>query len=430
MDHFHYQGDRLFCEQVPLDRIAEAVGTPFYCYSEQTFTRHFQVFQKAFASTSHLICYSVKANSNLAVLDLLLRQGAGFDIVSGGELARVKRIGCPPERVVFSGVGKTEDEIRAALAYGILLFNVESAGELRRIHALAGRMGRKAPIALRINPDVDPKTHPHISTGLRRNKFGIPHDQALALYREAARMPYVEVLGLDCHIGSQLTRLEPFVDALRRIGTLMSVLEQEGIVLRYLDLGGGLGIPYEEGSTPPDPGLYAEALLAELSRVGMVQTFCAGHGTLIFEPGRVIAGNAGVLVAQVQYVKEGEEKRFIILDSGMNDLIRPALYNAYHGIIPAVRRFGQEERVADVVGPICESGDFFARDRLLPDFQEGDLLVVRSAGAYGASMGSHYNTRPRVAEVMVRGAQFAVVRRRESFDQLLENEMLFPDNAT
>lgn len=426
MDHFHYRENRLFCEQVPLDQIAAEVGTPFYCYSEQTLCHHFQVFQDAFAGTSHLICYSVKANSNLAVLDALLRQGAGFDIVSGGELARVKHVGCPPERIVFSGVGKTSDEICAALAYGLLMFNVESVGELRRINDLAGRMGRKAPVALRINPDVDPKTHPHISTGLRRNKFGIPHNQALALYREAAQMAHLEVVGLDCHIGSQLTTLEPFVDALNRVLTLLGAMDEAGIPVRYLDLGGGLGIPYEEGRMPPNPGIYADALLATLSRGGQWRAFRENQGTLVFEPGRVIAGNAGVLVAQVHYIKEGEEKRFIILDAGMNDLMRPALYDAYHAILPLARRFGQEERVVDVVGPICESGDFFARDRLLPDFQEGDLLAVRSAGAYGASMSSNYNSRPRVAEVMVRGDQFAVVRRRETLDQLFKDETLFP----
>ncbi len=422
MDHFFYRENRLFCEQVPLDQIAQAVGTPFYCYSEATLRHHFEVFEEAFASFPHLICYSVKANSNLAVLDALVRQGAGFDIVSGGELARAQRVGCPPERIVFSGVGKTATEMRAALEYGVLLFNVESRDELHRLNGLAGQLRRKAPVALRINPDVDPQTHPHISTGLRRNKFGIPYRQALDLYREAARLPHLEVLGLDCHIGSQLTALEPFVDASRRVLLLLKGLEREGILLRYLDLGGGLGIPYEDGRMPPHPGIYAGALLAELA----TSPFAKRHGTLILEPGRVIAGNAGVLVARVEYVKEGEEKLFVILDAGMNDLIRPALYNAYHTILPVARRFGQEERLTEVVGPICESGDFFAHDRLLPPFQEGDLLVVRSAGAYGFTMSSNYNTRPRVAEVMVRGDRFAVVRRRETIDQLMENESLFP----
>ena len=417
MDHFSYQENRLFCEQVPLDQIAEQVGTPFYCYSEQTLRRHLMVFQEAFGATKHLICYSVKANSNLAVLDALLKQGAGFDIVSGGELQRIKHIGAPPKKIVFSGVGKSKEDIVAALEYGILMFNVESSAELRRINTLAGRLGKKAPIALRINPDVDPQTHPHISTGMRRNKFGIAHDKAVALYKEAVGMAHLDVIGLDCHIGSQLTSLEPFVDALRRVISLVDKLEKEGILLKILDLGGGLGIPYDETRLPPHPELYAKALLNEL----------AGRDvTLVLEPGRVIAGNAGVLVARVEYIKEGEEKRFIILDAGMNDLMRPTLYDAYHAILPVVRRFGREEMVADVVGPICESGDFFAKDRLLPECQSGDLLAVRSAGAYGFVMSSNYNSRLRVAEVLVRGDRFKVVRKRETMDQLLENECLFP----
>lgn len=417
MDHFHYRENRLFCEEVPLDRIAGQVGTPFYCYSEKTLQHHLGVLQEAFSAIPHLICYSVKANSNLAVLDCLVRQGAGVDIVSGGELERARRVGCPPERIVFSGVGKSAAEIRAALEADILQFNVESAGELARINDLAGEMGRRARIALRINPDVDPQTHPHISTGLRRNKFGIPHDRAVALYQEARLMPNLEVTGLDCHIGSQLTTLEPFVDALERVLGLLKTLRKKGIRLRYLDLGGGLGIPYEADRIPPHPALYAEAILKRLAGLDL---------TLILEPGRVIAGNAGVLVSRVEYVKEGDEKRFVVVDAGMNDLMRPALYDAYHGILPVVRRFNREEVMVDVVGPICESGDFFARDRLLPDFREGELLAVRSAGAYGFVMSGNYNTRPRVAEVLVRGAEFAVVRKRETIDQLLANEHLFP----
>ncbi|MBF0109718.1 MAG: diaminopimelate decarboxylase [Magnetococcales bacterium] len=417
MDHFHYLDDRIHCEEVPLDQIAETVGTPFYCYSEKTLLHHLTVFQQAFAKTPHLICYSVKANSNLAVLDLLARHGAGFDIVSGGELERVRRIGCPGDRIVFSGVGKTAAEIRQALARNILMFNVESRSELYRLDTLAGEMGLKAPIALRINPDVDPQTHPHISTGLKRNKFGIPHDNALDLYRHAANLPHIDVIGLDCHIGSQLTTLAPFVDALKRVLTLVGALKREGIPLRFLDLGGGLGIPYDQSRPPPLPDHYASALLKELEGFDL---------TLILEPGRVIAGNAGVLVTRVEYIKENEDKRFIITDAGMNDLLRPALYNAYHGIQPVIRRFGDDEAVVDVVGPICESGDFFARDRLLPPFAEGDLLAIRSAGAYGFVMSGNYNTRPRAAEVMVRGNRFAVVRRRETLDELLGPESLFP----
>ncbi|MBF0437990.1 MAG: diaminopimelate decarboxylase [Magnetococcales bacterium] len=416
MDYFCYQENRLHCEQVPLDKIAQVVGTPFYCYSAGTLERHFDVFREAFASVDHLICYSVKANSSLAILDILVRRGSGFDIVSGGELERARRIGCPGQRIVFSGVGKSASEIKNALEYGILMFNVESPGELMRINTLAGQMGKKAPIALRINPDVNPVTHPYISTGLKRNKFGIPHAQALDLYRQAAALEHVTPIGLDCHIGSQLTTLEPFVEALQRVKQLLATLRKEGIAIRYLDLGGGLGIPYEAQQTPPNPERYARALLAELDGLDVV---------LILEPGRVIVGNAGILVTRVEYVKTGEEKRFIITDAGMNDLIRPALYDAYHTVLPVMRRFDREEILADVVGPICETGDFFARDRMLPEFYPGELLAVRSTGAYGFSMSSNYNTRPRVAEVMVRQNRFAVVRPRETIQQLLEQETLF-----
>ncbi|MEO5332316.1 MAG: diaminopimelate decarboxylase [Magnetococcus sp. YQC-5] len=418
MDYFRYQENRLHCEQLPLDRIAAEVGTPFYCYSAGTLEHHFDVFQNAFASIEHLICYSVKANSSLALLDTLARRGSGFDIVSMGELERVRRIGSPGHRIVFSGVGKTTAELRAALEYDILLFNVESQAELTRLNTLAGQMGKKARIALRINPDVNPETHPYISTGLKRNKFGIPHQQALSLYRLAATMPHLDPVGLDCHIGSQLTTLEPFVEALRRVKQLLATLRKEGMAIRYLDLGGGLGIPYDSEQTPPHPERYAAALLAELQGLDVI---------LILEPGRVIVGNAGILVTQVEYVKQGEEKCFIITDAGMNDLIRPALYDAYHTILPIIRRFDREEIMADVVGPICETGDFFARDRMLPKFHEGELLAIRSAGAYGFSMSSNYNTRPRVAEVMVRQNRFAVIRPRETISQLLEHETLFSE---
>ncbi|MBF0284926.1 MAG: diaminopimelate decarboxylase [Magnetococcales bacterium] len=418
MDYFHYVGDRLYCEEVPLDDLAQTVGTPFYCYSERTLLRHLKAFQQAFAGVPSLICYSVKANSTLAVLDSLVRQGAGLDIVSGGELARGRRVGCPAERIVFSGVGKSEAEIRAALEYGILMFNVESPSELRRIDRIAGQMGIKAPVALRINPDVDPQTHPYISTGMSRNKFGIPHRQAMAIYREAMRLPHVSPIGLDCHIGSQLTTVEPFVEAVRRVRLLVDELRAAGVPLRYLDLGGGLGIPYGRGESPPLPDLYAQAMLKELEGLPLI---------LILEPGRVIVGNAGVLVARVEYVKEGDEKRFVITDAGMNDLMRPALYDAYHSILPLERQFDREERTVDVVGPICETTDFFARDRLLPEFREGELLAVRSAGAYGFSMSSNYNSRPRPPEVMVRGDRFAVVRPRESLDQLMAGESAFPE---
>lgn len=418
MDHFFYRENRLFCEQVPLDRIAQAVGTPFYCYSEQTLNHHFQVFQQAFAAYPHLICYSVKANSNLAVLDALVRSGAGLDIVSGGELERAKRVGCPPQRLVYSGVGKSGAEIRAALEYGLLMFNVESVGELERINAVAGELGVQAPISFRVNPDVDPQTHPYISTGLRRNKFGIPHQDAVALYRQAAALPNIRVVGLDCHIGSQITNLNPFVDAVRRIRGLLEELLACGLAVRVLDVGGGLGIPYRaEAEHPPLPAAYAYVLQSELAGLEV---------TLVLEPGRLIVGNAGVLVTRVEYVKQGPEKGFVIVDAGMNDLLRPAIYDAYHHIVPVARDPERPTATVDVVGPICESGDFFARDRLLGEVKPGELLAVRSTGAYGFTMSSNYNTRPRAAEVLVRGDRWAVVRRRETVADLLAAESLFP----
>nr|CRH07597.1 diaminopimelate decarboxylase [Candidatus Magnetococcus massalia] len=420
MDYFHYQDDQLFCEEVSLAKLADTIGTPFYCYSERTLLRHLRVFQEAFSRSESLICYSVKANSNLAVLDALARNGCGFDIVSGGELARAKHIGCPGEKIVFSGVGKSSQEIRDALIYGVRMFNVESIPELHRIQQVAQKLNKKAPIALRINPDVDAKTHPYISTGLKRNKFGIPHDQAVAVYQEAASLSHIEVVGLDCHIGSQLTQLAPFVDALLRVKELIKELQEAGITIKNLDLGGGLGIPYEDGETPPSPAELAEALLEHLEEMEL---------TIILEPGRSIAGNAGVLVTQVEYVKQGEERNFIITDAGMNDLLRPAIYDAYHGVVPVQRWFDREEKVADVVGPICETGDFFARDRYLSEVHQGELLAVRSAGAYGFVMSSNYNSRPRVPEVLVRGDQYAVVRKRESVEQLLENESTFPQGS-
>ncbi|MBF0621781.1 MAG: diaminopimelate decarboxylase [Magnetococcales bacterium] len=416
MDHFHYQDGVLCAESVPLARIAESVGTPFYCYSSATLSHHLAVFRQAFASIDHLICYSVKANSNLAVLNLLVEAGAGVDIVSGGELARAARVNCPPERIVFSGVGKSSAEIRAALYRGLLMFNVESRAELERINRIAGEMGKIAPVSLRINPDVDPKTHPYISTGLRKNKFGIPHAMALDVYQVANTMPHIEIVGLDCHIGSQLTQLDPFVDAVRRVRGLVELLIENGINIRYLDLGGGLGIPYREEEETPSPALYAEALLSELEGLNI---------TLVLEPGRAIAGNAGVLVARVEYVKQGEEKQFIITDAGMNDLMRPALYEAYHTVIPVQLNDSAETSIADVVGPICESGDYFARDRMLPNMAEGDLLAVRSAGAYGFVMSSNYNSRPRPAEVMVRGDDFSVIRERETIESLMAGEQIF-----
>lgn len=415
MHHFSYKNGELYAEDVPLHRIAKEVGTPCYVYSQATLTRHFKIFDDAFAEVPHLTCYSVKANSNMAVIRLLSKLGAGADIVSGGELFRVLKAGVSPQKIVFSGVGKTASEIKMALEAGILMFNVESEAELEAIHQVAAAMKKKAPIALRVNPDVDPKTHPYISTGLKKNKFGIDITVARELYFKAAQMPYLEVIGVDCHIGSQLTTLSPFVDALDRIKALYKELVQKGLNLRYLDLGGGLGIPYHE-EEPPHPTEYAQVII-EAAR----DLDC----TLIFEPGRVIVGNAGILLTKVLYLKQNREKNFIIVDAAMNDLARPSLYGAYHDIWP----LRQEERpyiVADVVGPICESGDFLAKDRKMPKIESGELLAVMSAGAYGFVMSSNYNSRPRVPEVLVDKGRYWVIRHRESYEDLVRLEAI-PD---
>jgi diaminopimelate decarboxylase len=411
---FDYRDDRLACEDVPLERIAEQVGTPTYVYSQATVRRHLRLFHEAFGDRPHLVCFSTKANSNLAVLRTLREAGAGFDVVSGGELFRVLRAGADPRTVVFSGVGKRPDEIRAALEAGILMLNVESHGELLEVERVAASLGTRAPIALRVNPEVDAQTHPYISTGLKKHKFGIPIDQARADYLLAARLPHLEVVGLDCHIGSQLTSVAPFSDALARVLALAQELRDAGLALRYLDIGGGLGIRYQE-ETPPEPADYAAAVVAVMDRA-------QGTGlTLICEPGRVIVGNAGVLLTRVLYVKTSGTKTFVIVDAAMNDLIRPAFYDAFHEIRPVARRAAPLVR-ADVVGPICESGDFLARDRELATPAPGDLLAVMSAGAYGFTMASNYNARPRAAEVMCAGADFTVVRRRETYDDLVRGE--------
>jgi diaminopimelate decarboxylase len=412
MHHFHYVEGELWCESVPLARIAREVGTPAYVYSRETLVRHFQAFDGAFEGTDHLVCFSVKSNSNLALLHLFGSLGGGVDIVSGGELFRAMRAGIPPHRVVYSGVGKTDGEIDAALKAGILLFNIESAQELEVVDARARAMGVKAPVALRVNPDVDPRTHPYISTGLRSNKFGVDIRIAPDEYRRARDMAGVEVVGVDCHIGSQLTQVAPFVDALRRLGDLVASLREEGIAIRYLDLGGGLGITYD-AEEPPHPAQYAGAVL---DQIRALRCF------LILEPGRVIVGNAGVLLTRVLYTKEGETKRFVIVDAGMNDLIRPALYGSYHGIQAVQDPSGRGELVADLVGPICESSDFLAKDRRMPAFRRGDLAAVMSAGAYGFSMSSNYNSRPRAAEVLVNGDRYAVIRRRERYEDLTAGE--------
>jgi diaminopimelate decarboxylase len=416
MNHFQYEGDELFCEGVPLAKIAREVGTPTYVYSHATLERHLRVFDGAFAAHDHLVCYSVKANSNLAVLRALFRLGAGADIVSAGELFRALRAGCDPKKIVFSGVGKRPDEIEYALESSILCFNVESEGELEAIEAVAARLGARAPIALRVNPDVDAETHPYISTGLKKNKFGISVDAARRAYRAARAMPHLVVRGIDCHIGSQLTKTAPFRDAIGRVAELARELVADGVALELLDVGGGLGIPYQEdGEEPPSPADYAAAVSEAVAPF-------AGLGLrLICEPGRVIVGNAGVLLTKVLYLKQGEAKSFTIVDAAFNDLIRPAFYGSYHGIKPALRR-DAPTFVTDVVGPICETGDFLARDRELRRVSPGDLLAVMSAGAYGFTMASNYNSRPRAAEVLVQGDRYAIVRRREDLEDVVRGE--------
>jgi len=413
MHHFHYKNNKFYAEGVPLTKIAKAVGTPCYIYSQATLTHHFKVFDNAFSDIPHLTCYSVKANSNIALLKLFASLGGGVDVVSGGELFRALKAEVPPQKIVFSGVGKTEDEIKMALEVGILMFNVESKAELETIHKIASSLGKIAPIALRVNPDIDPKTHPYISTGLRKNKFGIDIKTAEELYLKANHMPHIRVIGIDCHIGSQLTLLSPFLDALERIKLLYQKLEAQGLKLQYLDLGGGLGIPYGE-EIPPHPTEYAQAIKAAAQDLNC---------TLIFEPGRVIVGNAGILLTKVLYSKQGKGKTFIIVDAAMNDLIRPSLYHAYHEIKP-VEEKKRPVIVADVVGPICETGDFFAQERKMPLAQSGELLAIMSAGAYGFVMSSNYNSRPRVAEVLVNGDRYQVIRKRECYEDLIRLEKI------
>ncbi len=419
MNHFTHKDGAEHCEDVSLVDIAREYGTPTYVYSEATLRRHFEVFDAALSRASHLICFSVKANSNIAILRLLGSLGAGADIVSGGELTRALRAGIAPEKIVFSGVGKTSEEMRQALEAGILVFNVESRAELDLLNDVAGELGKKAPVSLRINPNVDAKTHPYISTGLQKNKFGIPWGQAVATYKRAAALANIEIYGVDCHIGSQLTETEPFVDAAEKLTGLIEELLALGIPLRAVDIGGGLGIPYSEPGEdqPPSPAIYGEAVVDALGVL-------AKHNLrLICEPGRVIAGNAGVLLTQVLYCKESEIKKFVITDAAFNDLMRPALYDAYHPIRPVANPDRAAETV-DVVGPICETGDFFARDREMPEVRGGELLVIGAAGAYGFSMSSNYNSRLRACEVLVRGSEHAAIRKRETIDQVLENESI------
>jgi diaminopimelate decarboxylase len=405
----------MYCEDVSVSDVAEHVGTPFYLYSHATLQHHFLTFQRAFEGVPHLICFSAKSNSNLAVLRLFARLGGGLDIVSGGELFRGLQAGIPANRIVFSGVGKREDEIAYALEAGILMFNVESFQELKTISRCALRLNKRAPIALRVNPDVDPKTHPYISTGLKENKFGLDMKSAAEAYRSAAGISHVEVIGVSCHIGSQVTDVAPFVDALTRIKDLIGTLDDSGISISYLDLGGGLGITYDQES-PPHPNEYGKAILEELGDARF---------TLLLVPGRVIVGNAGILVTRVLYTKRLESKDFVIVDAAMNDLVRPSLYNAYHAVEPVVKK-GHDTIRADLVGPICESGDFLAKDRDIPRAEAGDLLALMSAGAYGFTMSSNYNSRPRVAEVMVKEDKFYEVRARESYEDLIRGESIPP----
>jgi diaminopimelate decarboxylase len=411
---FDYRDDELCCEGVALERIATAVGTPTYVYSQATLQRHVRVFHEAFGQRPHLVCFSTKANANLAVLRTLRAEGAGFDVVSGGELFRVLRAGADPHQVVFSGVGKRPEEIRQALEAGILMLNVESHGELLEVERVADAIGTRARVALRVNPEVDAHTHPYIATGLKQHKFGIPIGDARDEYGFAATLPHLDVCGLDCHIGSQLTTVAPISDAVERVLELHRVLRAAAFDIRYLDVGGGLGIRYE-GEQPPEPAEYAAAVVAVMDRAQD-----AGL-TLICEPGRSIVGNAGILLTRVLHVKRAGGKTFVVVDAAMNDLLRPALYNAFHEIRPVRRRAAAAIRV-DVVGPVCESGDFLARDRDLPEPQPGELLAVMSAGAYGFAMASNYNARPRAAEIMCSGKEFTVVRRRETYEDLVRGE--------
>jgi len=415
MHHFHYRDGELFCEDVPVRLIAEEVGTPLYLYSHATLSHHFRVFDSAFADTPHLTCFAVKACSNLAILRLFGSMGGGADIVSGGELFRALKAGIPAERIVYSGVGKTEAEMKYAVKSGILSFNVESEEELLTLDRVAGECGRRAPVSLRVNPDVDPRTHAYISTGLARNKFGIATGPALELYRRAAKLANIEIAGVSCHIGSQLTEVSPFVEALTKMTAFVGRLRQAGITVSLLDLGGGLGITYRD-EEPPPPAEYAAALTR-----GTAGLDCR----LILEPGRVIVGNAGILVCSTLYTKRGG-KHFIIVDAAMNDLIRPALYQAWMDV-QAVRPRDAAPRRYDLVGPICETGDFLARSRELPVVRPGELLAVMSAGAYGFSMASTYNTRPRVPEVMVRGDRYHVIRERETVEGLMAGEHIPAD---
>jgi diaminopimelate decarboxylase len=415
MHNFEYRQGELCCEQVPVSQIAKQVGTPCYIYSHATLIRHIRAYDSAFKDIPHLIAFAMKANSNLAILRLMAREGSGVDIVSGGELFRAMKAGVPAAKIVFAGVGKNADEIRDALKAGILMFNIESSAEMHAINDVAASVGKIAPVALRINPDIDPKTHPYISTGLKKSKFGIAADRALEEFRMASTLRHVHVVGVHAHIGSQLTEVTPFVESLKKVLALVDTLKGQGITIRYLNIGGGLGITYSD-EKPPLPHELADAVSPLVKGLDL---------TLVLEPGRVIVGNAGILVTKALYEKIGESKRFVIVDAAMNDLIRPSLYSAYHDIRPVSEALLQRPKHAvDVVGPVCESGDFLAKDRSLPEIKPGDLLAVMSAGAYGFVMASNYNSRPRVPEVLVKDSEVHVIRERESYDDLVRGESI------
>lgn len=420
MHHFNYKDNELYCESVAITEIAKAVGTPFYLYSSATLNHHFCTFDKSFGELPHLTCFAVKSCSNLAILRLFSTLGGGADIVSGGELYRSLKAGVDPRRIIYSGVGKTEEEMRYGLVSGILMFNVESEQELEKLQQVAREQEIIAPVSFRVNPDVDPKTHAYISTGLAKNKFGIPIEQAEKVYLRARDMSHIKIMGVSCHIGSQLTEVSPFTEALEKVKSFIKRLESHGMSIDYLDLGGGLGVRYQD-EKPPHPQEYARALKEKMEGLDC---------TLILEPGRVIVGNAGILISQVLYTKQTGIKNFVIVDAAMNDLARPSLYGAHHEILPVHKESGQPTedsmQIADVVGPICETGDFLAKDRQLPTFKQGDLMAVMLSGAYGFTMSSNYNSRPRVAEVLVKEDRFYVIRERENYETLIRDESI-PD---
>lgn len=415
MNYFEYRHGELYCEDVPVSRIAKEVGTPCYVYSHATLLRHFRAYDSAFGNIPHVVAFAMKANSNLAILRMMAAEGSGADIVSGGELFRALKAGVPASKIVFAGVGKSPDEIREALKADILMFNVESPAEIHAIDDVAASVGKKARIALRINPDVDPKTHPYISTGMKKSKFGIAADRAVEEYKMASSLGHTDVVGVHAHIGSQLTDVTPFVDSLKKVVALIDTLKGQGINIQYLNIGGGLGITYAE-EKPPLPQDLADAISPLVKDLGL---------TLVMEPGRVIVGNAGILVTKALYEKAGETKHFIIVDAAMNDLLRPSLYGAYHEIRPVNEEAGHRaKQQMDIVGPVCESGDFLAKDRFLAAVQPGELLAVMSAGAYGFVMASNYNSRPRVPEVLVKGEEMHVIRARETYDDLIRGETI------